>query len=150
MIKQHDVDRCFRYCTIVRFRSARAMPNCHHYPPGAAYVIQGELRMRKTMIVPAMALSLMTFGTVAAALPASAAPAHHAARTAGEDGDTTNTVPGSSGSSSGSGSGTPSGGAATGAGGMANVADNGGTNVLPWLATGGVGLALVGAAAASR
>jgi MYXO-CTERM domain-containing protein len=111
--------------------------------------------MRKTTIFPAMALSLLTLGTVTAALPASAATTHHAVRAAGEDtgdGSTPATVPsssGSSGSSSG-GSSTPSGGASTGGGGMADLGNHGATNAAPWLATGGVGLALLGAATAAR
>ena len=95
--------------------------------------------MRKITIVPAVALSLMTLGMVAAATPASAHPAVHVA---GEDnGDTTDdtTV------RSGGGSGTPSGGAATGAGGTA-VED---TNSAPWVASGITGIALLGVGAAT-
>jgi MYXO-CTERM domain-containing protein len=104
--------------------------------------------MRKTTIIPAMALSLLTLGTVTTALPASAATPHHTIRAAGEDGDSTDATVPSSGSSGGSA--TPSGGAATGGGGMADVTSGGAANVAPFLASGGVGLALLGAAAVSR
>jgi hypothetical protein len=100
------------------------------------------------MIVPAMALSLMTLGVIAQVAPASA----HAVVHTGEDGDdsTTITAPsGGGGSSSGSsgGSSTPSGGISTGAGGTA-VGDE--HDLAPWLATGAAGIALVGVSAATR
>jgi hypothetical protein len=100
--------------------------------------------MRKTTIIPAMALSLLTLGSVSAmAVPAGAATHHASIRTAGEDDDTTSpTTPEGSGGGS-----TPSGGAATGAGGMAT---GGAADVAPWLAAGGAGIALLGAGALSR
>jgi hypothetical protein len=95
--------------------------------------------MRKSTIFPAIMLSFVTLGTVATALPATAAPSHHAtARAAGEDTDTPDTVPGGGGS-------TPSGGAATGLGGTA--ADGTTHSATPWLLAGGAGLALLGAGA---
>jgi hypothetical protein len=108
--------------------------------------------MRKTMIIPAMALSLMSLGAIAGVTPAGA---HQAVHT-GEDGDsTTVTVPsGGGGSSSGASSGgssggsaTPSGGISTGAGGTAVGHEN---DLTPWLATGAAGIALVGVSAATR
>jgi hypothetical protein len=105
--------------------------------------------MRKIMIVPALALSLMSMGMIAEAVPAGAHQVIHA----GEDDDaTTDTVPGSGsggsgGSSSSGGSGAPSGGASTGAGGTA-VEDA--HDAAPWLATGAAGLALIGVSAATR
>jgi hypothetical protein len=96
--------------------------------------------MRKSTIFPAIMLSFVTLGTVATALPATAAPSHHAsARAAGEDDDSTPPD-----TSNGGGS-TPSGGAATGFGGTATGTSD--HSALPWLVTGGAGLALLGAGA---
>jgi hypothetical protein len=105
--------------------------------------------MRKMMVIPAMALSLMTFGGLAAGTVASAHPVIHA----GEDGDDTPTITapsGGGGSSSGSSSGgsaTPSGGIATGAGGTAAGDEH---DLAPWLAAGAAGIALVGVSATAQ
>jgi hypothetical protein len=97
--------------------------------------------MRKSTIFPAIMLSFVTLGTVATALPATAAPSHHAtARVAGEDDDST--PPDTS--NGGGGSSSPSGGAATGLGGTAADTEQSAT---PWLLAGGAGLALLGAGA---
>src|SRR4051794_25979911 len=97
--------------------------------------------MRKMMVIPAMALSLMTFGGLAAGTVASAHPVIHA----GEDGDDAPTITAPSGgggsSSSSGGSATPSGGIATGAGGTAAGDEQ---DLAPWLAAGAAGIALVG------
>jgi hypothetical protein len=99
-------------------------------------------------IVPAVALSLMSFGAVAnVAIPAAHAAPH--AYAAGEDGDDVARPPAvhqaasNSGGGGGGGS-TPSGGASTGAGGMAEV---GSFDVAPFIAVGGAGAALLGAGA---
>jgi hypothetical protein len=113
--------------------------------------------MRKITLLPAVALSLMTFGVIAEAVPASAAPS---AIVTGEDNGDQNAPPptfsgtlsssggvSSSSSGGGSGSATPSGGAFTGAGGTA-VDDA--SNVAPFLAAGGAGLGLLALSAAMR
>jgi len=106
--------------------------------------------MRKSTIVSAMALSLISVGSItAAALPASAAT-HHAARAAGEDTGDGSTPPptvGSSGGGGGGSSSSPSGGVATGAGGMAKSHD---ADAAPFLAAGAAGFALIGASAIAR
>ena len=95
--------------------------------------------MRKTMIVPAVALSVMTFGMIAQAVPASA---HPTAIVAGEDnGDDTPDT------SNSGGGGTPSGGAATGGGGTAVEST---TDVAPFLAAGAAGIGMLGLGAALR
>jgi hypothetical protein len=100
--------------------------------------------MRKMRIVPAIALSMMTLGIVAYAVPASASPTHASVRSAGEDNDGTDvTTPGSG----GGGGGTPSGGAATGAGGMATTESR---DVAPFVASGVAGLGLLGASVLVR
>jgi len=96
--------------------------------------------MRKTMIVPAIALSVMSFGMIAQAVPASA---HPASVVAGEDnGDDTPDTSNSSG-----GGGAPSGGAATGGGGTAFEST---TDVAPFLAAGAAGIGMLGLGAALR
>jgi hypothetical protein len=96
--------------------------------------------MRKSTIFPAIMLSFVTLGTVATALPATAAPSHHAtARVAGEDEDSTPPD-----TSNGGGGSSPSGGAATGLGGTATDTEQ---SAMPWLVAGGAGLALLGAGA---
>ena len=95
--------------------------------------------MRKTMIVPAIALSVMTFGMIAQAVPASA---HPASVVAGEDnGDDTPDT------SNSGGGGTPSGGAATGGGGTAVQST---TDVAPFVAAGAAGVGMLGLGAALR
>ena len=97
----------------------------------------------RTKIVPAVALTLMSFGAVAnVAIPAAHAAPH--AYAAGEDGDDVAPPPTIGGGGGGGGGGTPSGGASTGAGGMAKV---GSTDVAPFIAVGGAGAALLGASA---
>jgi hypothetical protein len=111
---------------------------------------QGDPKVRRITIIPALALSFMSLGVVVHVSPASAHTAIHA----GEDGDdstpaTTPSASGGSGSSSG-GSGsstTPSGGISTGAGGTALGNEH---DPVPWLATGAAGVALVGASVATR
>jgi hypothetical protein len=101
----------------------------------------------RTKIVPVLALSLMSFGTVAnVAIPAAHAAPH--AYAAGEDGDDDVAPPPTNGGGGGGGGGgaTPSGGASTGAGGMATA---GSDSIAPFLAIGGVGAALIGAGAGS-
>jgi len=108
--------------------------------------------MRKRMIIPTVALSLITFGALAGGTVASAHQVIHT----GEDGDDTPSVTapsgggessGSSSSGSGSGSATPSGGIATGAGGTAAGDEH---DLAPWLVTGAAGIALVGVSAAAQ
>jgi hypothetical protein len=120
-----------RFSQLLSVRSSQQEPNPEPK--------QGEQRMR-TKIVPAVALSLMSFGAVAniGMHSAHAAPQAHAAGE--EDGDLTtpDTVAGGGGGS------TPSGGAGTGAGGMAKV---GPVDVAPFVAVAGAGAALLGAGA---
>jgi hypothetical protein len=104
--------------------------------------------MRRSTIVPAIALSFMSLGIIAQVTPASAHPVVHT----GEDGDDSTTVTNPSvgeGSSSGAGgtSSTPAGGVSTGAGG---TAPGDAHDLAPWLATGAAGVALVGASVAAR
>jgi hypothetical protein len=103
--------------------------------------------MRKK-IVPALALSFISLGTVSTvAMPVAHAATHHAMVHAGEDGDDDNSdsTPATVADSGGSGSSsTPSGGVSTGAGGMAEA---GSTDVAPWLAEGGAGAVLLGMSA---
>ena len=89
-------------------------------------------------IVPAVALSIMSFGAVAnVAMPAAHAAPH--AFAAGEDGD--DVTPPTNAGGGGGGGGAPSGGAATGAGGMANVDS---FDIAPFVAIGGAGAVLLG------
>jgi hypothetical protein len=95
--------------------------------------------MRKTMIAPAVVLSVMSFGMIAQAVPASAHPASFVAgEDDGEDVPPTNNA---------GGSGAPSGGAATGAGGSAVEHTS---DVAPFLATGAAGIGMLGLATALR
>jgi hypothetical protein len=100
--------------------------------------------MRKMTIVPAIALSLMTLGLVAEAVPASA---HPSVMVAGEDDDdgTPDTVAGGGG---GGGAGAPSGGAGTGAGGTAT--EDASTEAAPFVLAGVAGVGLLAASAALR
>jgi len=99
-------------------------------------------------IVPAVALSIMSFGVVAnVAIPAAHAAPH--AYAAGEDGDDVqhpvHQAANSGGGGGGGGGGsTPSGGASTGAGGMAQAAS---FDAAPFVAVGGAGALLLGAGA---
>jgi len=101
-------------------------------------------------IVPAVALSIMSFGVVAnVAIPAAHAAPH--AYAAGEDGDDVQhpvhqaaNSGGGGGCGGGGGGSTPSGGASTGAGGMAQAAS---FDAAPFVAVGGAGALLLGAGA---
>jgi len=97
-------------------------------------------------IVPAVALTLMSFGTIAnVAMPAAHAAPH--AYAAGEDGDDDAPPPThNTGGGGGGGGSAPSGGVSTGAGGMAKA---GSSDVAPFVAVAGVGAALLGASAGS-
>jgi hypothetical protein len=101
---------------------------------------QGEQKMRMK-IVPAVALSLMSFGALATVAAPAAHAATHAYAAGDDEDDTTPTVPSGGG---GGGGGAPSGGVSTGAGGMAKV---GSTDIAPFVAIGGAGAALLGAGA---
>jgi hypothetical protein len=102
--------------------------------------------MRKRTILPVIALSAITLGTISTALPAGASVPF------GEDEDTppvTQPVQSTAASGGGGGGATPVGGAATGGGGLAE-APTSSPNVALWLATGGAGLALIGTGVAAR
>ena len=103
--------------------------------------------MRKTMILPAMALSLLGFGMVAEAVPAGAAVHHSVSAQEADDDDDDDDGDDDLLENGGAGAGAPSGGAATGAGGTA--ADSA-ESAAPWLLTGAAGLGLVGIGATTR
>jgi hypothetical protein len=96
--------------------------------------------MRKHTILPVIALSAITLGTISTALPAGASVPF------GEDDETPPVTQPVSGTVGGA---TPVGGAATGGGGMAGSPTSN-ANVALWLAAGGAGLALVGTGVAAR
>jgi hypothetical protein len=101
--------------------------------------------MRKNKILPVIALSAITLGTISSVLPAGASVRF------GEDGDETPPVtqPVAQSGAGSSGGATPVGGAATGGGGTA-ASPTSDPSVVLWLAAGGAGLVLIGSGVAAR
>jgi hypothetical protein len=136
-------EKTSRDCTFVRFpetRSTRQSTENQQLFPTIK-----ERTMRKTKILPVIALGAITLGTISSVLPAGASVPF------GED-DATPPVTQPAGTSvgaGGGGGGTPVGGAATGGGGMADASTPNPSAAL-WIAAGGAGLALVGTGVAAR